>query len=135
MLNTLADGLAGSSLPGSLPLDIIEKADRYEIQASVPGLDRDQIVIDVDKGVLTINATVTMTDDIKADEDADGCGCGDVDDCCMIRRERFIGSASRSLRLPADTDDEQITASLDKGVLTINVMKPAVETPRKVDID
>jgi HSP20 family protein len=136
MLNSLADDFAGSTLPGSLPLDIVEKPDCYEVHASVPGLTRDQITIEVEKGVLTINALVSMTNDIPTDEPVSGCGCTDkVDDCCMLRRERFSGSARRSLRLPTDIDDESITATLDKGVLTIVVGKPTPETPKSVSID
>ena len=146
MLNSLADGFAGSSIPGSLPLDIIEKTDCYEIQASVPGLTRDQITLEVEKGVLTINAIVTETvetPEMTSDEatnmttDDSGCGCGDVNDsgCCMLRRERFFGSAKRSLRLPTDVDDASITASLDRGILTIVIQKPAEKTPKTVQID
>lgn len=135
MLNSLADGFAGSSLPGSLPLDIVEKPDCYEVHASVPGLERDQITIDVEKGVLTINAFVSMTNDIPTDEPVSGCGCGDGEECCMLRRERFTGAAKRSLRLPADVDDEAISATLDKGLLTIVIKKPVHETPRTVSID
>ena len=106
MLNSLADGFAGSSMPGSLPLDIVEKADCYEVYASVPGLTRDQIAVEVEKGILTIN-TIISDETVETSEpteapmnDASGCGCSDDlngDGCCMLRRERYMGSAKRSL--------------------------------------
>ena len=49
--------------------------------------------------------------------------------------ERVQVAASRSIRLPVDVDDENVTASLDNGVLTITVGKPDLKTPRKLSID
>lgn len=143
MLNSLADGFAGSSMPGSLPLDIVETPDSYEVYASVPGLTRDQMTVEVEKGILTISTVVNeMTESPESSNaptnDLTGCGCSDDlngDGCCMLRRERFISSAKRSLRLPADVDDASITASLDRGVLVITVQKPTDETPTQVTID
>lgn len=130
MLNTLADGFAGSTMPGNLPVDIIEKTDCYEICASVPGMDREDITIELENGILTITAVKAETLQ-TSDSDDEAC----ADDCCMIRRERFAGSTSRQLRLPTQINDESINACLENGVLTITVAKPTEHVPTRIDID
>jgi HSP20 family protein len=128
MFNTLADGLAGTAMPGTLPVDIFEHADHYEIRASVPGFTRDQITIEIENGVLDMSAI--RTDPELTDADGETCGS----DCCMLRRERYNGSLGRQIRLPSDVDDNTVVAKLDNGVLTITVARPAENAPRRITI-
>ena len=137
MFNTFADGFAGSALPTNLPLDIHEMPGSFEILASVPGLTKDQIDLELDGGVLTLSTNVCcQTTEIPA-VDADPCGCQtpDTEGNTVLRKERAQASASRSIRLPVDVDEDSISASLENGVLTITVTKPDVQTPRKLQID
>ena len=137
MFNTFADGFAGSALPTNLPLDIHEMSDRFEILASVPGLTKDQIDIELDGGVLTLSTSVCCQTPENTAADADPCGCQtpDTDGNTVLRKERNQASSSRSIRLPVDVDEDTINASLENGVLTITVTKPDVQTPRKLQID
>ena len=128
MFNTLADGLAGSTLPGTLPVDIVEHTDHYEIRASVPGFTRDQINIEVENGVLDISVIRTNPELT----DVDGSICGS--ECCMLRSERYEGSLARQIKLPSDVDDETIVAKLENGVLSVTVAKPADNAPRRITI-
>ncbi len=130
MLNSLADGFAGSTMPGNLPVDIVEKTDCYEICASVPGMTRDELTLELENGILTISAVKSETPECSDDDEK----CA-ADDCCMIRRERFTGSTSRQLRLPSQINTESINASLENGVLTITVAKPTDNLPMRIDID
>ena len=134
MFDSLADGLAGTTMAGSLPVDIVEFQDRYEIIASVPGFTRDQITIEVDKGVLSINAI--RTDPAPAGEN-DGDCCGS--DCCtvestVLRNERYTGSTGRRIRMPSEVDDKTVAATLENGVLKLTVAKPVENAPRRVTI-
>ena len=134
MLNTFTDGLVGSTLPANLPLDIIDTPDSYLVSASVPGFSRDQLSVELDKGVLMISATVE-----GPQVDPTECSCEEdgqpPDSCCVIRKERFTSSASRTVKLPSDVDEDGISASLLNGVLTLVVPKPDDQTPRKLPID
>ena len=135
MLNSLADGFAGSTMPGNLPVDIIEKTDCFEIQASVPGLTRDEITLELENGVLTITAAKSQdatTEDTAEDSNAGDC-CGS--DCCVLRQERFAGMTTRQFRLPSQVDDSSVAAMLENGVLTITVSKPTADVPMRIDID
>ena len=134
MFDSLADGLAGSTMPGTLPVDIVEYQDRYQIIASVPGFTRDQITIEVDKGVLSINAV--RTDPAPTGGDGGDC-CGS--DCCTVesttlRNERYTGSTGRRIRMPSEVDDKTVSAALENGVLTLTVAKPVEHEPRRVTI-
>ena len=134
MFNTFTDGFAGSVLPTNLPLDIHELSDRFEILASVPGLSKDQIDLELDAGVLTLSTSVCCQDTATPDPEACDCAAPGTDGNTVLRKERIEASASRSIRLPVDVDEDSITASLENGVLTIAVTKPDVQTPRKLSI-
>jgi HSP20 family protein len=128
MFNSLADGLAGSTLPGTLPVDIVEHTDHYEIRASVPGFTRDQINIEIENGVLDMSAIRTNPELT----DVDGSICGT--ECCMLRSERYDGSLGRQIRLPSEVDDQTVAAKLENGVLSVTVAKPADNAPRRITI-
>jgi len=131
MFNTIADGLAGASANTTLPVDILEKEGHYEIRASVPGFTRDQVSLELDKGVLSIGAEkTTARGNTGGEGGADGCRDGD----CLLRRERHDGSLTRRIRLPADLDGGSISAGLENGVLTITLAKPDENPPRRIPI-
>lgn len=134
MFNTFADGFAGSAMPSSLPLDIVEMSDKYEITASVPGLVKDQIDLELEGGVLTISTSMCCQSE-PVDPGACECPNPGTEGVTVLRKERAQVAASRSIRLPVDVDDENVNASLDNGVLTITVAKPDLKTPRKLSID
>jgi HSP20 family protein len=49
--------------------------------------------------------------------------------------ERGVGRFERSVRLPAGVDPESVTASLENGVLSLIVPKPAQARPRAIPIE
>ena len=130
MFNNLADGLAGPSATRSLPLDILERDDHYAIVASVPGLTREQVSVELEKGVLSISANAVT--DVK-DDAGEACGT-DGDCCCRIRQERFTGASNRRVRLPVDIDEQSVEASLENGLLTVTLPKPEASGPRRIAI-
>lgn len=133
MLSTFTDGLVGSTLPANLPLDIVETPDAFLVSASVPGFTRDQLSVEIDKGALTISATID-----GAQADPTECSCEEdgqpPDGCCVIRKERSMTSASRTVKLPSDVDEDGISATLLNGVLSLVVPKPDDQAPRKLPI-
>lgn len=76
----------------------------YVVRAEIPGIDPAKDVdITVGDGVLTIKAERTEKKEAKS------------------RSEFRYGSFVRSVTLPAGASEEDITASYDKGVLTVSV--------------
>lgn len=50
------------------------------------------------------------------------------------RRERPVGSFSRTIRLPIDIDAERVEATLRDGVLRIKLPKAEAARPRKINV-
>ncbi len=91
--------------------DIKEVENGYELVVDVPGFDKNDIKISLDKGYLTIEA---KAEEEKDDKDKKG---------HFIRRERFLGSAARSFYVGDDIAEKDIKASYDKGILTLTIPK------------
>ena len=90
--------------------DEMTKDGRYEVRAEIPGVDpAKDIDITVREGRLTIKAERT--------EKKESSG----------RSEFSYGSFVRSVSLPPGADENDITATYDKGILTVSV---AISEPK-----
>ena len=108
--------VTGNGWKASAPVvDIAETEKEMMITAEMPGLDEKDFQISVSGDMSTIKGEKKIEH-----EDKNGNG---------YHRERSYGAFSRSLRLPFDVKNEKIDASYQKGVLTIQVPKPA--TPKR----
>lgn len=103
--------------------DIKDTGDAYEIEAELPGFDKDQIDIEVQNDVLTISA---IRKDEHEEKDENG---------KYIRRERSYGSFSRGFDV-SDVDVNSITVGYDNGILAIKMPKKGEQEPevRKLTI-
>ena len=90
--------------------DVIEKDDSYELQAELPGFNKEDIHIDLKNDVLTISAS---HNEEKKEEDKES---------KYIRRERHSSSYSRSFRV-ANVLPEDIKAVYNNGVLEVSFPK------------
>ena len=87
------------------------KDGRYELRAELPGIDAAKDVdVTVRDGQLTI----------KAERSKESRTNG--------RSEFIYGSFARSISLPVGADEDDITATYDKGILTVSVLIPETET-------
>jgi HSP20 family protein len=95
----------------SLPVDVIERDDKYLLRADVPGFKPDQVKIEVEDDVLTVSA-----EHEESEENNDH----------YLRRERRCGSASRSITLPKGVTPDQVEATCKDGIVEVSVPKPKV---------
>jgi HSP20 family protein len=102
------------------PMDLVETDDHLVLKADLPGVDSDDVNIEVKDGVLTVSGERKT----EHEERADG----------FYRVERAFGGFSRSMSLPQQVDAEQISASFDKGVLEVRIPKPEERKPHRVEI-
>jgi HSP20 family protein len=102
------------------PMDLVETDDHLVLRADLPGVDSDDVNIEVKDGVLTVSGERKT----EHEERADG----------FYRVERAFGGFSRSMSLPQQVDAEQISASFDKGVLEVRIPKPEERKPHRVQI-
>jgi len=105
---------------GTMRCDFIESPDRYVMHADLPGFKKDDIHINLDNGVLTLEAS---KGEEKVEEKAN-----------YYHRERSWGKVQRSFRLPRDANQDAAQVKYVDGVLTIEFPKQAVSGAKKLTI-
>jgi len=113
-----ASALAGRSAAPAV--DVYEEAAQYVVEASVPGLTREQLTVEFEDGVLTLGGEWSSERDEQSEQ--------------ALRRERARGSFTRELRFSDRVDAERLGASLADGVLTITLPKAAQALRKQIDI-
>ena len=101
--------------------DVYDDGDNYVVEMDVPGFSKDEIVIDVEKGYLTISAE---RDALKEEEEK-----------YYIRKERVYGSAKRPFYV-GDVEEDNIKANFKDGVLKVVVpKKEEISNKKKIEIE
>ncbi|MCI5494515.1 Hsp20/alpha crystallin family protein [Oliverpabstia sp.] len=100
--------------------DVKEYDDRYQLDLELPGMKKEDIQAELKDGYLIINAKHEDKQDEKDDKGK------------FIRKERYYGSYQRSFYVGDAVQQEDIKASFENGVLTLEVPKKA-EEPEKVE--
>jgi HSP20 family protein len=98
-------------------VNVYEYDDKVGVIAEIPGLDKKDLSIDVEEGVLTISGNKH--------------GLFDDDGAKVIRRELKQSSFKRQFELGELLDGEQIKASFKDGLLSIEIPKVEPEKPVK----
>jgi len=106
---SLFDGFSFGGF-GGFKIDVSEPDDEYIIDADMPGIDKKNVVIDVNDHMLTISAQYDESEEVKHNDGR------------YIRRERRTGKLRRSFSLENIKPDE-IRAEMNNGVLTIHCPK------------
>ena len=101
-------------------VDLYEKDDHFVIKAELPGIDKNNIKVDLQDRVLTLSGE--RTDDHEVNEEN------------YHRKERSYGKFHRAFRLPADVDSDKIKAEFKDGVLQVEVPKPEGKKSKEVTI-
>lgn len=103
-------------------VDIVEKENKYLLDADIPGMKDDDITIDFHDNILTIKGEKKSETQTK-----------DEDFVCI---ERSYGSFRRDIPFSNDIDQESIKAELKNGVLHVELTKKerSKETHRKIQI-
>ena len=99
-------------------VDIYEEGGNLVVQADLPGVEKENLSINVEKGILTLKGERKTHE--KSEEKN------------VYRSERFHGTFERSFRLPPKTDVDKIEAEFKNGVLHVTI--PKVEEPAGKEI-
>jgi HSP20 family protein len=102
-------------------VDVIEEKDRFVLRADIPGVEPDDIEINMDNGVLSLAGSRTQE---KPDE-----GAG------LRRIERLSGRFYRRFTLPDTADAENVAAKYVNGILEVTVPKQAQVLPRRIAVE
>lgn len=102
-----------------LPVDAYSTEDAVYVEASLPGVNKDNVDISLDGDTLTIRAEVPAPKDEGRD---------------YAIRERFYGTLQRSLTLNVPVDAAKAEATFENGVLTLRIPKAEAAKPKKISV-
>ena len=101
-------------------VDIIERKDSFTIDFDVPGVEKNDVAISVNEGVLSVKGEwkrpVVENDSL------------------FTYLERTTGTFSRSFRLPTFVDADNIKASYKNGILTVEIPKEEEAKPLTIKV-
>jgi len=106
-------------------MDMVETPDEVVVTVDVPGIEKDALDIEIERGVLTVRGESTVERSSSGDEEGES---------QYYYRERRAGSFSRSIALPEIADAAGATAKHENGVLTIRFPKTEASKAVKVAI-
>lgn len=92
--------------------DVIENEKEFIVEAMLAGIKKEDVLVDVNARRLSIEATRKEVKDLKYN-----------------RKESFTGKYKRSFILPDNADADNITASMEDGVLTVII--PKLDNPKE----
>jgi HSP20 family protein len=114
-------GRAGNGTRSLQPaMDIAETEQGYTLTVELPGLQKKDVKITVEDGVLTLSGEKRRETE--------------QDEKNYHRVERVYGAFSRSVSLPVGVDAGKADARFENGVLTIDLPKTEAAKPQTVNI-
>ncbi len=122
----LFDTFWNSAWPRTTASSISPRVDVYDhdkslvVEAELPGVNKSDIAVSFEHGVLTIKAEKKATHEAKNNEYYFG--------------ERGFGTYERSFRVSEEIDGDSIKASLENGVLRLEMARKPEAAGRKIEI-
>ncbi len=105
---------------GILAVDVSEDEQSVIVRASLPGVKKEDVSVEVHDGVVNISAHTSEQHEERQEK--------------YYRKERREGSVSRRIALPVAVLDDQASAELKDGELTLRLPKAKQGGPRKVSV-
>lgn len=100
--------------------DISETDTSYLIKAEIPGVNKEDVKVTLQDGILTISGERRQEKEEKGKK--------------YHRIERSYGSFVRSFRMPDDADESAVKAEFKDGMLNVTLTKSAKAKPRSIDV-
>jgi HSP20 family protein len=101
-------------------VDVKEEADKFVLQADLPGVKPEEIDANMEEGVLTIKGEKKT----EAENNQEG----------YKRIERTYGSFYRRFSLPDTANPDAISAKSNLGVLEITIPKREAVQPKRINV-
>ena len=102
------------------PVDIFERQDHIVIRVEFPGVQKEDMDVRIENGVLTLRGERRQDSDIKEQR--------------ALRMERVYGAFTRSFSLPATVDAAKVAAIYKDGILEVTVPTAESAKPKRVEI-
>lgn len=101
-------------------IDIVDKGTHFLLRSELPGLKREDISISVTTDSIDISGETKRSEEEKKEN--------------YYKCERYYGSFSRSLQIPADVVPDKVEASLKDGILEVKLPKKEVKKVKAIDV-
>jgi HSP20 family protein len=101
-------------------VDIAETEKAFVIKVEIPEVNKQDVKVTVDNGVLTIRG------ERKQEKEENGKK--------FHRVERFYGSFTRSFTLPDNVDEANVKASFKDGMLNLHIQKTEEVKPKAIEV-
>lgn len=101
-------------------LDVHETDTGIEVAAELPGLNPEDVQLDVTNNILTIQGEKKYENEVKGKT--------------AYRSERSYGSFTRRIALPAEVDTDKVEATFKNGILNISLPKTEKSQPKQISI-
>lgn len=102
-------------------VDIYEKDETLVFEAELPGIEKEDIKVDVKGRHLSLSGERHNTSDVNEEG--------------RYRKERRHGKFERTFKLPFEVTEEQIDATYRNGVLILSVAKPEEQKAKQITIN
>jgi HSP20 family protein len=102
------------------PVDVIGESDDFIVKAMLPGVNSDDLNIQI------VNETVTISGELTPEH---------AEDTNFLLHELPHGHFSRTLTLPAQLDSGKADAHLEDGVLTLRIPKAEIARPKMIKVN
>ena len=112
IMNELAHDFFSELKPTSLrpSYNIVESGDHFRMEFALPGISKKEIAINVEKGLLNVKVVRETKEEAK-------------DETKVIRKEFDYTNFDKKFRLPKSVDPNNISAKMEKGILTLTMQK------------
>lgn len=115
------EGQETMTLADWVPLvDVLETETEYLIQAELPGVEKGNVKISVQEGVLTVAGHRQGEKEEKGKR--------------YHRVERAYGTFVRTFTVPDYVDDSRLTAEFKNGLLTVHLPKSEKAKPKSIEV-
>ena len=102
-----------------IPLDVKDENDTFVLEAIVPGLNAEDIEIEI------LDDTVSISGEFKREVEEEE---------TYLRCERPNGNFRRSLRFASELDSTKAVASLENGILSLRIPKIPEVQPKSIKV-
>lgn len=106
--------------PGQLAVDVYETDEKLVVKARTAGVNKEDLDVSISDGILTISGTLSSGDDTAVSR-------WHIQEC-------YWGEFSRTIALPVAVKEDEVSAVLKDGVLTISFTKVKQEQAKKIAI-
>jgi HSP20 family protein len=101
-------------------VDLFEEKDEFVVKAELPGMEKDNIQVNLSDHTLTIKGEKKKSEEVKGEN--------------YYKSERSFGSFTRILELPSEVYGDKVKASFKNGILEVRLPKTEAAKAKEIKV-